>query len=361
MDRQKREEVAEAAGFWDARLRAPGCTEKDRQEFAAWRDADPAHREAFDRLQAIVSTLRQEKSRADVRAIRDAALAMADRRRRRVRWTAAASISALALTALLWTLGPQLTGFGWNRSETFATGTGQRSTVTLQDGSTVELNSRTRIRVAFSDERRSVALLEGQAIFQVAKNPQRPFVVQAGDREIVAIGTAFDVQLDSTVVRVTLLEGKVAVTPQGGAATLELPMSAAEPVDSLSTTDKHREHPDTVYLSPGQQLVIARQAHEKASTSVRQADVREIDVEKVTSWRAGQVFFEDLALAEAVAEMNKHSAVQIVLADPSLAALRINGMFRAGEQQAFARALEEYFPVTAERHGDTQIVLRTRR
>jgi transmembrane sensor len=202
----------------------PG-TEKDREDFAMWRDADPAHREAMDRLQAIISTLRRQRSRAELRAIRDAALAMADRRRRRMTWTVAAIIGALALTALLWTLGPQLTELGWSRSDTFYTGTGQRSTVTLQDGSTVELNSRTRIRVAFNDERRLVTLLEGEAIFRVARNPVRPFVVQAGDREILAIGTAFDVRLESSVVRVTLLEGKVAVTSEGGAATLALPMA----------------------------------------------------------------------------------------------------------------------------------------
>lgn len=367
MERQKREEIAEAAGFWDARLRAPGCTDKDRQDFAAWRDANPAHREAIERLQSIVSTLRRERSRADLRAFRDAALAMANRRRKRVMWSVAASVSTLMLAALLVALGPQIAGFSWGQGDTFYTGTGQRSTVTLPDGSAVELNSETRIQVAFRAERRSVELLEGQAIFQVAKDPLRPFVVQAGDREIVAVGTAFDVRLDSSAVRVTLLEGKVAVTPQGGAAALELPMPvlpASERVDQHRTSavsvTQRRERSETVYLSPGQQLMIARHVDEKASASARQLEVREIDVARVTSWRAGQVFFEDFGLAQAVAEMNKYSAVQISIEDDALEGLRINGMFRAGEQQAFARALEEYFPIVAERHSDTRIVLKAR-
>jgi transmembrane sensor len=371
MDRDRKESLAKAAGLWDARLRGAVCTDEDRKEFAAWRDADPAHREAFERLQAIVSRLRQERSRADLRAMRDAALALTDRRQKRMRWTAAASVAAVALALLLWTLAPQIAGIGWARASTFSTGTGQRSTVTLQDGSTVELNSKTRIRVAFSGKRRSVVLLEGQAIFQVAKDVQRPFVVQAGDREIVAVGTAFDVRLDSSAVRVTLLEGKVAVTPQGGVAALELPLPvlspAAEPIEGRhakvrSISHERRERSDTVYLSPGQQLVANRNVDESASVTTPPS-LREIDVEKVTSWREGRVFIEDMTLIQAIAEMNKHSAVQIVLGDQSLEALRINGMFRAGDNEAFAHALETYFhfPIVAERRSETQILLKERR
>ena len=368
MDRDRRESIAEAAGFWDARLRAPGCTDDDRREFARWRDADPAHREAFERLQAIVAVLRQQRSRADLRAIRDAALALAGRRRRRVKWTIAASMGGLALAAMLWFLAPRLAGFTWGSADTYSTGTGQRSTVMLQDGSVVELNSRTRIHVAFGDERRSVALLEGQAIFRVAKDARRPFVVRAGDREIVAVGTAFDVRLDASTVRVTLIEGKVAVTPKGGADDVKLPLPAAQPGEreverlqagSAAATGESR---DAIFLSPGQQLVIARNADDMTSPPASQPIVvREIDTAKVTSWRAGRVFLEDMTLAQAVAEMNRHSVIQIIIGDPSLEPLRVNGMFRAGEQQAFARALEEYFPIIAERRSETRIVLEPRR
>jgi transmembrane sensor len=369
MDRQKRDAIAEAAGFWDARLRAPGCTDSDRRDFAAWRDADPAHREAFERIQTIVTTLRDERSRADLRALRDAALAMADRRRTRVRWTAAASIGVLALTALLWALAPRVAELGWGAANTFQTGTGQRSTVKLQDGSTVDLNSRTRIRVAFSDARRSVTLLEGQAIFQVSKDPSRPFVVHAGNREIVALGTTFDVRLDAAAVQVTLVEGKVAVVPEGGATgDLKLPVAVPDAsVDSpqagtASAPHQRGARPDAVYLSPGQQLVVSRSGGaEKVSAQAAHPEPRAIDVTKVTSWRNGYVFFEDLGLAQAVAEMNKHSKVQIVLADPSLDAYRINGMFRAGEQQVFAQALEAYFPIAVEQRDETRIVLHARR
>jgi transmembrane sensor len=88
--------------------------------------------------------------------------------------------------------------------------------------------------------------------------------------------------------------------------------------------------------------------------------VRPVDVAKVTGWREGQVFLEDLSLADAVAEMNRYSRVQIVLGDEPLAKLRVNGMFRAGEQSAFVAALQEYFPVTVRRESDTRMTLLTR-
>jgi transmembrane sensor len=318
MDESKQDAIAEEAGFWDARLRAPDCTESDRNAFTAWRDADPAHRDEFARLQTIVAALRAEMDRADVRSIRSAALAMMERRRRRWGFASAAGVVCLGLGALLWS---RITAF-----ENYSTGAGQRSTVTLRDGSSVELNSNTKVEVAFDDERRAVTLREGQALFNVAKAADRPFVVRAGDREIIALGTAFDVRLEDAAVRVTLLQGKVAIKRAGVVQ-------------------------EAVVLAPGEQFVSSAPERERAI-------VRAIDVAKATSWRGGRVFLEDLSLPDAVSEMNKHSVVQISIGDPSLNRLRVNGMFRAGEQQAFVAALEEYFPLVAERRRDTEIVLK---
>jgi ferric-dicitrate binding protein FerR (iron transport regulator) len=431
MDRIERDRIAEAAGGWDAQLRSPDCTPEDRQRFAEWRETNPAHAEAFERLQMITAGLRNERNRVDLRAMRDAALTLAKPRQRRVRWAIAAGVSAIALTAALWTLAPQLSGtawgeyvarLGWGPANTYSTGIGQRSTITLQDGSTLELNAKTRVQVALSAERRSVELLDGQAIFNVAKDASRPFVVHAGGREIIAVGTAFDVRVDASAMQVTLLEGKVAVRPEGSRASLNVPLAAQSVGESAGTAEQRMEpsaragvngEPEpgartamdakaekgprtvtspraganatgsagvnasgraaivrdessgTIFLSPGQQLVVARVAEASSSATVSAlspapAVVREIDIEKVTSWRDGRVFFEDLALTQAAAEMNKHSVVQIIVGDPALQELRVNGMFRVGEQQAFVNALEAYFPIEAERRGETHIVLRRR-
>lgn len=345
-------QIADEAGFWDARLRAPDCTDAHRVSFAAWRDADPAHRTAFEELQTIVATLRHERSRADVRALRDEALrAISSRRRQRFAWAAAAAgVVAASVGLAVWkTSAGEWLMARFAGTQIYSTSVGERSTFTLEDGSTVELNAQSRIQVDYSESRRSVELVKGQALFNVAKNARRPFIVHAGNRNIVAVGTQFDVRLDSESVQVTLIEGRVRV--EQGTAQREA----------------------DVFLTPGEQLLAklnsstpmhGRKQVPRASSKALPEDeisVRDIDVAKVTGWRDGRIFLDDLPLAEAVAEMNKHSTVEITVEDPVLAQRRVNGMFKAGEQEAFVAALEEYFPIVVQHRGSQEIVLTDRR
>jgi transmembrane sensor len=329
--------IQEDAARWDARLRAPGCTEEDRARFAEWRDASAEHREAFEKLQRLVSMLRQEQSRAEVSSLRQQALQLGNRRRRRV-WAGAlaAGVCILAIGGALVVQRPDMFHLGPLASEspdikTFATGIAQQSSFVLRDGSTVVLNAKSRIRVAFTPERRSVELEEGQALFQVAHNPRRPFVVRAGGHEIFAVGTQFDVRLDAERVQVTLIEGKVRV---------------------------EQNESEEAVLTPGTQLIAKLQT---TATRAQLPSVRTIDVARVTGWRNGRIFLEDLPLSAAVEEMNKHSPVQVRIADESLDGLRVNGMFRAGEQEAFVAALEAYFPIVSERASEGEIILTSKR
>jgi transmembrane sensor len=341
--------IAEEAGAWDARLRAPDCTDEDRARFAAWRDADPAHGQTFEHLQTIVATLRDERSRADIRALRDEALRAGHHGRRRV-WfaSAAAAAAVLVLGIAVWN-GPNS---DWLRepvetmitrlsgAQIYSTSTGQRSTFVLDDGSIIELNAQSRIEVRFSDYRRDVALVEGQALFNVAKDLRRPFIVRAGNRQVLALGTRFDVRLDSTSVQVTLLEGKVRVE------------------ENTAMWKRGQE----VELTPGQQLVAKMNTAPSQPTSTSKAGVgadviRDIDVAKITGWREGRIYFDDLPLEDAVREMNRHSTVHIRLESAELAGLRVNGMFKAGDQEIFVSALQEYFQVEAQRQGAREIVL----
>ena len=354
--------IAEEAGYWDARLRSPECTDADRVRFAAWREANPRHREAFERLQAILTTLRHSKARADVRALRDAAITAEKSRPSRGRLFAAAAASVVFALAC-WMIVPDrlrrdpvgelLTMAGSlvesQAAEIYETGIGQHSTCTLRDGSSVELDAKTRIKVAFNKNTRTVELVYGQAIFHVAHNTQRPFIVRAADREITAIGTEFDVRLDATSVRVTLIEGKVKIS---------------------------HDATDAAFLDPGQQLVARlseapgvsgngpgtthNSAPHRADSAQGEALIQVVDIAKVTGWRDRRIFLEDSTLPDAVAEMNQYSPLQITVHDSRLATLRVNGMFRAGEQEAFVSALEQYFPIAAEHRGDTEIVLTPR-
>src|SRR6266702_6326107 len=255
-------QIAEEAGLWDARLRAPDCTDTDRARFATWRDQNPCHCAEFERLQLIAATARQQITRADMRALRDAALRAGGSWRRNARLATAAALTVLALGAGIWIEHPELSPAASIRhlmafvqragpgqeGERYVTEVCQRSTVTLRDGSTVELNAKTLIKVAFTPTQRSIELVGGQALFHVAKNARRPFVVRAGDREILAIGTAFDVRREDSSVRVTLVEGRVAVSrePAAGPAAssdshriLAAELSSKSPLQSSTATRPH--------------------------------------------------------------------------------------------------------------------------
>jgi transmembrane sensor len=177
-------------------------------------------------------------------------------------------------------------------------------------------------------------------MFRVAKDPSRPFAVRVANREIVAVGTEFDVRLDATSVQVTLLEGKVNV-------------------DRSDDSD-----PTHQSLLPGQQLTAV--LNTAAIPPIGNVDVapevriREVNVERVTAWRDGRVFVEDQPLADAIEEMNRYSQRQIVVTDATLAAVHVNGVFRAGDQDAFVAVLQSYFPVTVTWRGDSEIVLTPR-
>jgi transmembrane sensor len=173
-------------------------------------------------------------------------------------------------------------------------------------------------------------------LFNVTKDARRPFIVQAGDRQVLAVGTRFDVRLDATSVQVTLLEGKVRVDQNTSAGSAPL---------------LQRDH--EIELTPGKQLV----ARSPTATNNAIDVVRDIDVAKVTGWREGRIYFDDLPLDEAVREMNRHSAVRIRIESAELAELRVNGMFKAGEQESFVSALQDYFQIEAERSGAREIIL----
>ena len=326
---------------WDARLRSPECTDTDRAAFEAWREASPANQQAFDELQSMLTEgLRAVADDPSVRSMRELALDAVGSRKPWYRraWPlglAAATLAALAVGLnVLQTEAPMVAPTA--NTPTFATAVGERSTTELEDGSVATLNTDTRIAVSYTPAERLVTLVHGQVLFDVAKDSDRPFVVVAGEQRITAIGTVFDVRFEGTEVEVTLVEGVVEVGPD----------EASPP----ALTPKVRRA-EPVRLASGQSLRTS------ATVTSQQPAVETIDAEQATLWRHGQVFFDDVPLSEAAAEMNRYSTVQIVVEDAELDIHRVNGMFRTGRQTTFVDAIEAYFPVSAERIGDHRIVL----
>lgn len=236
----------------------------------------------------------------------------------------AALAAGAAVAALAW--GWQ--GLPVTEASSHRTALGDTQVVTLADGSRTTLASDSRIDVSLSRRRRVVDLQRGEAFFDAARDPRRPFVVEAGERRVVAVGTRFSVRRDGPDLRVVVTEGTVRLESQARDG-------AARPAAVLPAGSVALATADGVLVQSG---------------SVA-------DAERLLGWREGLLVFRDATLAEAAAEFNRYNARKLVVADAEVAALRIGGSFRWANAEAFARLLEQGFPVHAE-YRDDRIVLR---
>lgn len=319
------ESLEEQAALWSERLREQAGDAKLRQTFELWRDADPAHAAAFERveftraaIQAMAESPELQALRQQTRA-RTAPLAKPNWRR-----PAAIAASLVLLLGGLWLAQPMWNNPGAGQGKTYSTATGERLVATLDDGSVLKLNTNTRATVHFNEGTRAITLERGQALFEVAHNKSRPFIVTAGQETITALGTAFDINLDRKNTTVTLIKGRVRVANQAYKAVLE----------------------------PGQQYL--------ARTGQRPL-IRVIDTPQITSWTNGQIIFENTPLADAVAEMNRYANRKTILADSKLASLRISGSFESSQPSVFIEALTQYFPIDVEKQDTEHTILALRK
>ncbi|AZS21751.1 MULTISPECIES: FecR family protein [unclassified Caulobacter] len=317
-------DTEQEAADWYARLNSTVIESSDVTAFEAWRKI-PDNRQAYDRLSAAASRLRALRGDPALEDLADDALARAAKSRtgRRMVSKSAGVGAGLLLAAGLVVGAVSLNNAMGRRYESAV---GERKTVQLSDGSAVLLNTNSRIAVRLTKDRRLVKLVRGQAMFDVAHDKTRPFVVTAGSTSITAIGTRFDVYRQSDAVQVTLAEGKVAVRDQGR--------------ETKAWT-----------LSPGQKIVVGPAAAKPSRT----------DVAADTSWTAGQIVFHNAPLDAAVAEVNRYSARKVVLAEGAPHNLEINGTFPTGDVDGFAMAASNILDLeTHTASGGKTIELRPR-
>src|SRR5581483_7792735 len=241
--------------------------------------------------------------------------------------TVAIAVVAIAATAL------------YLRPEGLATGVGEQRTLTLEDGTRVYLNTNSHAVVHFDRHVRRVELAEGEALFEVARNPERPFIVTAGAREVRALGTAFVVRNDPRQLAITLVEGSVMVSPQGTGEPATRPEREAADPDKPTPG---RAGTEVLTLDPGERVTFA---------SGRPARLDRPSLEKITAWRRGQISLDNTTLADTVFEINRYSPVHVVVRDPSVAAMRLSGVFRAGDTQNFVRAVTRTYHLQARNEG----------
>ena len=201
---------------------------------------------------------------------------------------AAAAVLVASFTALfLW--------IGRDTARSYSTGIGEQRTLQLMDGSTVELNARSKVEVRLTEHRRDVALIEGQALFHVAKDKQRPFIVRAGEAQVRAVGTEFDVYKKQTETVVTVVEGRVETyAGSDGAGTAAILLSAGEQLTLLPHTATKPTLADTV---------------------------------AATAWVQKRLIFEETPLSEVAEEFNRYNRRPLAIDDPALQTLKISGVY----------------------------------
>lgn len=312
MDRDDHADRRKAAARWYAELQSPEAGDGTWDAFRIW-EQDPANAAAFREIESALATL----DRSSFAARRLSRRKMAARSRG---WLiAAAAVVIITLLGLSALFGARTAAIPPDADALiYATTTGEQRRVTLTDGSTVELNTASRIEVDYSESARLIRLTQGQALFDVEPG-ELPFLVEAAGTQTHALGTEFEVYVKPGGAQVTLLQGKVRVIPSAGLAWA--------PIE----------------LAPGDRLVVSGE---------RPAPVVQVDLAEALSWRTGVVQFTDVHLADAVQELNRYSRTKIVVDDPSLADERLSGAFKAGDQEAFVEALGLFLSIEVQRRGD---------
>ncbi len=317
-DQQRRVAKADAeAASWHTRLANRSVSAEMISDFYAWRQ-DPVNEEAYARVQAMWAKAKVLEGRPDIQAAINDALARKKRPDRRAIWIGALVAStgiALAIGGTFWFQG----------RNAYATDVGEERLVQLDDGSTVRLDTGSSIKVAFSGGQRRVELQEGRALFTVAHDTSRPFVVLAGGTQVRAVGTVFDVRRAGAGVTVSMVSGLVEVSGPG-----------------LPGVPPRR-------LAAGQRALVSPQG----------LQTQTINVADATSWADGRLVFRGTPLGEAVEEVNRYLTDKIALAPGTPRSQPVSGVFHTSDREAFVSAVCELLQLTAETNPDGSVRLTT--
>ncbi|AXP04356.1 FecR family protein [Pseudomonas fluorescens] len=314
--------VRDAAAQWFVRLQAPAMSVEERQRFEAWLDEHSNHRDEIQLLQGIWSAtdlLPKERLRALCEAP-----AKRSPRRPLLRYAVAAGLFAAALGLGLFSGLSSSTDY----SGEYATAFGERRHIALPDGSVIDLNSRSRVRIQFAHRQRRVELAEGEALFTVEHDAGRPFTVDAGNGQVTVTGTRFDVRRDADKTRVAVEQGSVKV--QG------------------------RDAPRTQYVSLTPGLGTQIDAQGKVATPYA------VNAEALTAWRNGKLVFNNAPLKEVAEEVSRYRANPLRVGSAAVGNLRLTSVFRSDDPEALLKALPSILPVAVRTldDGSQEIIAR---
>ncbi len=355
ISRRTRQTITAEAVGWFLQFQETAVEDPDRESFSEWLLRSPAHVEEYlqvssswhlvspgtegaAEVDALVSAAKAHHddnvvplpSRA-ARSAPPASAATGSGDSRRPWW------SAIAATLVLGALGA--TYLSWQSPMIFETAVGKQESFRLQDGSVVFLNTNSRARVTWLARERHIDLDRGEARFAVTKDPSRPFTVTTTTATVRVVGTVFNVRAEPRSTQVAVLEGQVEVTvaPAGEPAD-ETPASATE-----ATGTAHSPTIERVRLAAGERAAVTQRG---IQTNEGPA------IDSVAAWPQRRLVFRDQSLSEVIREFNRYRTHPLVLDDPDLAALRINGVFDPGDPDSLLTYLGLYETVQVDRRSD---------
>ncbi|MES3027256.1 MAG: FecR domain-containing protein [Pseudomonadota bacterium] len=318
------ERAEREAADWFTRLGSKVIATKAIEDFYAWR-RDPLNNASYLGIEEVWSKTSRLQGDPDVDIAIHEALKRGAARRKAGLLADLAGKKGLGLAVIL--LAIIMGAYLITRPDGYATTVGEQRIVRLTDGTRVTLDTNSALTAHFTQNQRAVQLTRGKALFEVARDPVRPFVVSTDRGQVRALGTRFDVELRDADMKVTLLEGSVEVrdTPRSGRG-------------------------GSWTLSPGEQVLVN-------NTARPMSPPRPVDFVAATSWTTGRLTFNETPLAEAVVEVNRYSREKIELKVGDFAARPVNGAFEAGDPEAFAGAVAALLDLEVTRPSSGKIVL----
>ena len=298
------EEIDAATAAWLDKRDCGNWSEEDEAAFAAWLDADPVHRITYWRMEAAWSRTERLTALRPQAAPRSKTFAFFR--------VAAATVTVSAIAAGAWYAIPRETGV------TYATSIGGHESIMLADGSRIELNTDSAIRLADSAHARNIWLEKGEAYLQVTHDASRPLTVFVGNRRVVDLGTKFVVKRGTDRLEVAVLEGRVSL--------------------DAGDTPNFQE----TVLQQGETAIASADG-----VSVHRKTTRELSDE--LGWRRGVIVFDNTPLGEAAEQVSRYNAVKVAVTDAAIARLPVTGTVSSTDPKEFLRMARVVFGLRAEK------------
>lgn len=341
-----KDDINDEACLWISRIDR-GLTDHERHALIQWTRESRLHEEALLEMAALWDDMSVLNELSGLFPFRQKTHSQRVDRARQVGWKVAASmLFAMVLGAVLFTSpfepSNQLVADHEVVTEELAsTSLGQQKNITLSDGSVVHLNTDSAVAIRYSSSQRLITLLQGEAHFDVSHDPERPFIVAAGQNSVTAIGTAFNIELvDDQAFELVVTEGKVLVQ------------------------DTHAEDADKVELLTGKRSIVDQGvimfSGEKALVDGVIADKARITralIDKDLAWQQGMIIFQGEPLSVVLEEIARYTQIEFTLLQAELSDEKVAGYFKVGDIDGLLYALENGFGIKHVKVSETEISL----